>query len=157
MSLKIYALALFFFLSLPAFSQEDSIRNSNINPIAVNSVSPESYGYVVFNHDTLFVIKTNLGPTTAKERAELINKRLVQLRKENLAVADSFQIIDVELYSLLTYKDSPILSLSDRDANLEHQTRHELILEYRQILQTAFKNDIRSRSIWYWVLHVLYT
>jgi len=155
MSLKLYFSILIFLLGLQLSAQEDSISNSNINP--VTNLQTEEYGYVIFNHDTLFTIKTSLGPIVPKERAELINKRLEQLQKENLALADSFQIIEVELYSILTYKDAPILSISDQDARIEHQNRHELMLEYKQILQNAFKSQVESRSIWYWISHVLYT
>jgi len=152
---KFYSFLLILFLSLQISAQEDTTQTAN--QVSNRTIDTQEYGYVVFNHDTLFVLKANLGPITPKERAELINKRLEQLRKENLALADSFQIVDVELYSMLTYKDAPILSLSDQDARLELQTRHELILEYRRILQTAFKEELQSRSVWYWILHVFYT
>ncbi|MCE4564860.1 mechanosensitive ion channel family protein [Maribellus sp. CM-23] len=144
-------LALFFSLQLTAQDNPSSTQKINV------AVSQKDYGYVIFNDDTLFVLKANLGPTSPIERAALINKRLKQLHKENLALTDSFQAIDVGLYAMLTYKDTPILSISDEDAALAHQTRHELIRVYQQALQSAFKEDLRSRSAWYWITHVLYT
>ncbi len=155
MRLKLYFFLIIYFLGFQLSAQEDSTQNAI--PQIDKAVKSDEFGYVLFNHDTLFTLKTNLGPIAPKERAELINNRLAQLRKENLALSDSLQIIEVELYSILSYKDAPILSISDQDASLEHQTRHELLLNYKQILQTAFKNDADSRSIWYWVLHIFYT
>ncbi|WP_167606563.1 mechanosensitive ion channel family protein [Maribellus sediminis] len=153
--MKIHLILLFLIFGLQLRAQDTTSTTSDIEHSVVSN--PKDYGYVIFNQDTLFVLKANLGPISPVERAELVNKRLAQIYKENLMLTDSFNIIDVKLYSMLTYRDMPILSLSDQDAILVNQTRYELIREYRQILETAFKNDIRNRSVWYWVTHVLYT
>lgn len=152
--LKLQSILLFLILFLQLPAQERDTSAVNFKPAAND---PKDFGYVVFNHDTLFVLKASLGPISPKERAELINNRLSQLQKENLVLADSFQITNIELYSVLSYKDTPILSVSDQDALLAQSNRPILIEEFRQTLQDAFIKDMKSRSIWYWVLHVLYT
>lgn len=153
--MKIHLILLFLIFGLQLRAQDTTSATSDIEDSVVNN--PKDFGYVIFNQDTLFVLKANLGPISPVDRAEIVNKRLAQIYKENLMLTDSFNIIDVKLYSMLTYRDMPILSLSDQDAILVNQTRYELIREYRQILEIAFKNDIRNRSVWYWITHVLYT
>lgn len=155
MLLKIYTILMFLFFGVQLFAQEaDSVQNAVSQP---SNIITKDHGYVIFNEDTLFLLKTNLGSISPKERAELINNRLAKLHRENLVLDDSFRIADVEFYSILMYKDSPIMSVSDADAHLANTTRHDLVIKYQETLQKAVENDLKSKSIWYWVLRVLYT
>lgn len=155
MLLKTYTLLVFLFLGVQLFAQEtDSVQNAVSQP---SKFTANDYGYVIFNEDTLFILKTNLGPFAPKERAGLINQRLAQLHRENLVLADSFRVADVELYSVMTYNDSPIMSVSDADARLANTNRHDLIIKYRETLQKAVEDDLKTKSVWFWVLRVFYT
>jgi len=147
-----------FLLLLIAFSllaqEEDSVVLSQQAVIDSIFVEP---GYVMLDNDTLFKISNNLGPYSAIERAEAINKRLKQLDKLPRIESDSFQVVNDVEYSMILYMDMPIMSISNEDATAQQKDRSELT----QFYLTTFKNEIvkvgGEKSLIYWSLHILYT
>jgi small-conductance mechanosensitive channel len=114
--------------------------------------------YVILDNDTLFQIKASLGPYFPHERVERINERLAKFVKFNTnSNPDFFSISEANNYSVISYKELPILSLGIADADSANKTREKLALEYTQILKKSFEKKIKENSFSSWVRKIGYT
>jgi small-conductance mechanosensitive channel len=149
---------LFNFLLIVGFSlsaqQQDSTPTNQLNVPDKVGVEP---GYVTLEKDTLFEIKNGVGTYTPKERAEAISTRLKQLDKLPLVSMDSFQIMTDVYYSMILYGDMPVMSISNEDAVFQGKERSALTSDYLAIIKSKYLKTEATRSIMYWVLHILYT
>ncbi len=132
---------------------KDSLKTENIQ-----SNTAESTNYVVFNGDSLFAIHANLGPYSPKDRAKIISERLKQLEEENKNISiDSFQISEINNYSIISYKDIAILSIGEADVANLSQSREELAFEYLQILKLSISKVIEEETLIDWVKDIAFT
>ncbi|MEN8115806.1 MAG: mechanosensitive ion channel family protein [Bacteroidota bacterium] len=113
--------------------------------------------YVVFQSDSLFSIETNLGPYPPKQRADAISERMEKLAKEYKIVADSFNISELNNYSIISYSDFPIMSISETDAASRETTRKQLATEYMAVIKTAFSEIIEQSTSIFWITRIGYT
>ncbi len=123
----------------------DTTKNANNN----------SSEFVVLGNDTLFQIGTGFGPYSPHDRVKEINNQLAELAKFAIDIrVNSFSTSEVNNYSLISYDDKPILSISADDAKLAGKTQQELAAEYVQIIKDAFEKEIENRSFASWAKRI---
>ncbi len=106
-------------------------------------------------NDTLFQIGTGFGPYSPHDRVKEINNQLAELAKFAIDIrVNSFSTSEVNNYSLISYDDKPILSISADDAKLAGKTQQELAAEYVQIIKDAFEKEIENRSFASWAKRI---
>lgn len=113
--------------------------------------------YVVFENDTLFSIATNLGPYSPEDRALSASNRLNKLADNTTIVADSFIILEKNNYSIISYQNIHLFSVSETDAAEFNRSRHDLAAEYLAITKTRFAALIEQNTLIYWLLRIVYT
>ena len=102
-------------------------------------ITNSKYAYVVFDNDTLFTVGAYLGPYSPEERAESASSRLKQMVDEYTIVADSFIILEKNNYSIISYSDFPLISVSEADAAFLGKSRHEIAKEHLEIIKSTFR------------------
>jgi small-conductance mechanosensitive channel len=100
---------------------------------------------VILTGDTLFYINANIGPFTAQQRVEAIEKRLSEIVKKetdpnSIKVRDVSGITNIELGSIV------IMSISDADTIKTGKSSFELGNQFASILRNALKKDIQIHS-----------
>lgn len=100
---------------------------------------------VILSGDTLFYLNANIGPFTARQRVEAIEKRLSEIVKKEtdpnpIKIKDVSGITNIELNSVV------IMSVSNADTLKTGKTSFELGNQYASILQNAIKKDIQIHS-----------
>ncbi len=163
-----YSLLIFLLISLFSFNKtsaqtnDSTLTDSATNEIAVTDTGKKTMNnlsdYVILGKDSLFQVKTDLGPYSPQDRVEIINKRLYNLSElGNELNPELFTISESNNYSIISYKDFPILSIGEADAKIENQTRDDLAQEYTQILKDAFEKKIKKDSFSTWAHKIGYT
>jgi len=152
MKLKLYLSTIFitlFALSSVLYAQSsDTIKIDATTTLIVNKEVKQPAGYVIFQQDTLFQIRTNLGPYTPADRAKRTNQRLNKLAKERYDIEiDSFKITEINNYSIISYKDEALFSIGEADVVLMGKTRQQLSNEYLIILKSTFDGLISRQSV----------
>lgn len=151
---KIYFLSfLLVFTTVVATAQTNDSINTNESEAVVSSQNE----YVLFQGDSLFVITTRLGPYSAAERAKSIGERLERIAEEITFVEDSFAIAEVNNYSIISYKDAVILSLSDVEVTPSGLAREEVAKSYIDVINKAFVKHIEDKSLVDWLIRIGYT
>lgn len=102
---------------------------------------------VLFKGDTLFVIETNIGTFSPKQRAEMVQQNIRRLAKLPLAQFDSIQVIDYETNADLVYQDEIIAAITQKDAALANKSPLVLATEHQQSIRQALINDYKDNSI----------
>jgi len=146
---------------LSAQSTNSTLTDSVAEKTAVTDMvktAGNQLNYVILDNDTLFQIKASLGPYFPHERVERINERLAKFVQFNTnSNPDFFSISEANNYSVISYKELPILSLGIADADSANKTREKLALEYTQILKKSFEKKIKENSFSSWVRKIGYT
>lgn len=129
MRLKFAAILLLFTAcNLFLFAQNtDSLAVDKKDTVQITN---SEYAYVVFGEDTLFSIGAYLGPYSPEERAQSVSRRLQQMVDEYNIVTDSFIISEKNNYSITSYSDLPLISVSEADAAFSGMSRHEIATEH---------------------------
>ncbi len=133
-----------------SFSQDST--HSTTNSTKEESINPK--GYVVFEGDTLFRLKTGLGPFTVEDRANAIEDKLDDISGEFEFSADSITVFEHGNLSLIQYKKKMIMSISDEDAALEGTTREYLADNYKEIIQATLKDKIENLTLKGWLINI---
>lgn len=121
----------------------------------VKSVKTE---YVVYKGDSLFEIKANLGPYSPFERSGTINERIKLLaQKEKKIEVDSFQLLEVNNYTVIAYKDKAIMSVGEADVSNLNKSRVQLANEYLRILKTLFTKESEKNTLLDWLRNIGFT
>ncbi|WP_303918301.1 mechanosensitive ion channel family protein [Draconibacterium sediminis] len=147
------ALVTFF---LQVFSQTevpDSIPNSATD----KNLQKAELAYVVFNSDTLFPVYANLGPYSPAERAAMINERLETTMASFQIDGDLFSITEKNNYSIISYDELPLASVSEADAAFLGKTKSDVANEYLAKIKIAFDKASERNTLTYWLLRALYT
>jgi small-conductance mechanosensitive channel len=100
---------------------------------------------VVIEADTLFYLHSNIGPFTATERAQSVEKRLKALVKNPFFTTDSLRTNENETTSDVVYGDMIITSVTDAEATLYKVSRQELAKDHLQVVQNKTA-QIREES-----------
>lgn len=110
--------------------------------------------YVVYEGDSLFTINASLGPYSPVVRAGNISDRLNTLADEINFVQDSFKVAEVRDFSIISYKDFVIMSVSDTDAAPLGLPRKEIAQMYVQTIKTAFIKHIEKKTPIEWLISI---
>lgn len=156
MRLKFFAILLFTALCI------SSLFAQNLDTLVVKEndkiqFSPTKHTYVIFENDTLFAIGVNLGPFSPQERAQSVSDRLDKIVVEHKIIADSFIITENNNYSIISYCDFPLLSISDADARIFNMSRQEIAVDRLVIIKSILTEAMERTTILYWVLRAVYT
>ncbi|MDX8340088.1 mechanosensitive ion channel family protein [Draconibacterium sp. IB214405] len=144
------------FLFFQVLSQT-AINNSKTETTTGTNDSELQAAYVVFNNDTLFPIYANLGPFTPAERAAIILERFDLVVTEFRVDEQLFNITEKNNYSIISYDNFPLTSVSDADATILGKNREALANEYLVLIRESFNEIIARSTLTYWLLRALYT
>lgn len=148
---KIY-LSLFLILSAIIVLNAQQVDSINSQKKLVSS--PESVAYVVFHGDSLFTVNASLGPYKPADRAKSISDRLEKLANQIIFVRDSFNIAEVDNFSIISYKDFMIMSISDADVQTLGLPRQKVAEIYVQIIKSAFVKRLEDKSFTEWLVSI---
>jgi small-conductance mechanosensitive channel len=148
--MKYLLLLLSCLLTIVSLSQ-DSLPNQSTQ---TNNTDKLKRVYVLFEGDTLFLLSSDLGPYTAEERANAAEMRLYKLADELTYVKDSFNIIDKNEFSLISYSNQRIISISNQDATVAGLGRQEAAEKYVQIIHDSFVQHIEKKSFTEWMIRI---
>lgn len=110
---------------------------------------------VVVNGKTLFEVKGVLS-FPAEDRAGAITRRIQKLSQDVLFKPESLSVVDAETTSDIMAGDVVIMSVTDGDAKLAGQSRHDLAVDYQQLIQSALISLRRQYSLKSLLLGALY-
>lgn len=139
---------LVFLLIIPVSGYSQNIH-SEIKP-GKDSTITKDIAFVVFEEDTLFTLSSSIGPFTPQERADALSNRLQKLAKELTFIEDSFAVYNIKGHSLINYKKTVLLSISDEDAIDAGHSRDYLAENYKEIIQLSLMSHFESKNLWDW-------
>jgi small-conductance mechanosensitive channel len=132
----------------------------------VGAKSPESRtemqagASVTLGDHTLFRIHESVKDFSPADRAEGITERVKRLAEDRSFRPDSFRVIDSDLPTTdIVVEERVIASVTDRDAQAEGRTRHELAQEYAQRLRRAveqYREEYGFRPLMFAVLYAAF-
>ncbi len=96
---------------------------------------------VVFSSDTLFFIKSNIGPFTPQQRAAELKQKLSTIIDQGIN-ADSITSVNAGDHTNIVLRNVILISITNEDASLAGKTKGELSKEYISIL----KKEINSQN-----------
>jgi small-conductance mechanosensitive channel len=144
-TLKIFLVFLLAVMIRPAFgSVADTVKRLTANP----EMSPEAVGApVVPFQDTLFYIYTGIGPATPADRAKMVAEKIRKVYRSEYLVADSMQIHEAGNITLITYRETVIIAVTDEEAEVAGKTRRILAMHYESLIIEAIAAEIDHNSL----------
>ncbi len=130
---------------------QDSIRKAD-QLARINALKLQSPGYAVAPFsDTLFYVYTKIGSFKAKERAEIITKRIVKVYNAIEFSPDSLQMIATEEgYDILYGSDQEIMSVTQLDAMWMQSNPDKIAKEYLEKIRSAVVKEREENSLQNW-------
>ncbi|MDR2009732.1 MAG: mechanosensitive ion channel family protein [Bacteroidales bacterium] len=133
---------------LNEFKKTDSIRKA-IQQRQIDSLKQNATGVpVILHYDTVYIIYTNLGSFTAKERAELNSDKILKAAKVFSLKNDSLIIADNGTTSDIIYNGTILTSISEMDAMWKNTDKNTLATEYSKQIYESIKYYKESVSFW---------
>lgn len=90
---------------------------------------------LIINGDTLFTFYARKGGMLPEARIEAIHTKILSLGKRLTLKADTLYVFDGDFSSDIMAGDDVIASLTDIDGLFQGKPRHELAMEYAQLMQ----------------------
>jgi small-conductance mechanosensitive channel len=112
---------------------------------------------VVLSGDTLFFIRSRLGPFSPEDRAKAIAERAQRLMKTPSARVETVRIVDGETTTDILVDDLVLMTITDGDAQAAGRTRSQLASDHARILSETLKVESTRRSVKGILLGVLLT
>jgi len=113
--------------------------------------------YVVFDRDTLWEVKEDIGPFLARDRAKALNKRLKNLKRNERLFVDSFQIAEIDSFMVISYRTQPIFYVSEQDARSKGKDRQQLASELVDMLKSSMVKVQKRRTASFWFIRIGFT
>lgn len=115
----------------------------------IDSLRKTATGYPVrgLMNDSLFVIYSKLGSFSAKDRADAISKRLLNLADQLGFSSDSLQVVAAETTVDIVFKETIIMSVSENDALWNNISIGELAHKYKTIIGNAVTEYRKATSV----------
>lgn len=136
----------------------DSITSDTIVSDSAQQIQQEQASYVILGTDSLFQISLELGPYSTEERAAVISGRLQKLvANEKEIVIDSFKITIINNFSVVGYKNIPLVYVGTADAKYYKKTREQLALNIMQIIKDSVDKVINDSSQKSWIAKIGFT
>lgn len=104
----------------------------------IDSLKKSAVGYPIVSPsgDTLFSIFCRTGNLSAKERAELVGKRLNSIYADTFSVADTISLVSSEDLIHIQFKDQTIMSITEYDAMWFEKPQIDLANSYYSLIQS---------------------
>jgi small-conductance mechanosensitive channel len=139
-----------------ASSIKDSIKKEEINS-RIELLKDKSVGEpVVLIRDTLFLVFTKRGESTAKERAASISGKIALVTDNDFFNIDSLVIVESLNSTDIVYQDIIVMSVSKVDELWMGRTQLELATEYLEIIKTHIIKRIDEQNFSKQLTRLLY-
>lgn len=112
---------------------------------------------VIFNNDTLFLLRARIGPFSAADRATAISQRLKTLAGDPLAHIDSLTVLDRATMTDVLAGDIAIMTVTDADAAMAGMPRAELAHRHAETIHGALERKLHDTSLRSILLGALFT
>ncbi|THD69159.1 mechanosensitive ion channel [Robertkochia marina] len=117
-------------------------------------VKDAAESFVIFEDDTLYSIKANLGPFTASERASGLSKRIADMLETGPIDFEKFSMYCEDLFCSIRYDENTITTITKVEAERQGMTLKELSQRNYDIIVTYLEAQ-KDRS-WTAVLHRIF-
>ncbi|MDR2972496.1 MAG: mechanosensitive ion channel family protein [Bacteroidales bacterium] len=131
------------------FGQTDSLSTETIFVKRTVANAP-----VTLLTDTLFYINSGIGSFSAEERAASIKEKIKLLSKEKEFSSDSIQVVKLDNFAKLVYKDIIIMGVTPDDAEATGKNLYVLAHEYEKTIGLAIEKYKQLRDWRYILIHV---
>jgi len=139
-----------------ASSLSDSIKKKTINN-RIEELKEKSIGQpVILMRDTLFLVFTKRGESSAKERAASIAAKIILISKNDFFNIDSLLIVESLNSTDIVYQDIIVMSISKVDELWMGRSQLDLAAEYLEIIKTHIINRIEEKSLSKQLTRLLY-
>jgi len=139
-----------------ALSLNDSVVKDVIDS-RIADLKDKSVGEpVVLMRDTLFLVFTKRGESSAKERAASISAKIALITDNDFFNIDSLIIVESLNSTDIVYKDIIVMSVSKVDELWMERTQLELATEYLEIIKTHIIKRIDEQNISKQLTRLLY-
>lgn len=112
---------------------------------------------VTLEGHTLFTVRTNLGPFSARDRANATSARLLDLAKDLTVPVDAISAAPSDTSTDIIAKDQVLLTISEADAQAAHTPRAQLAALYVNRIRSAIARRRAEYSYRSLSLGALYT
>lgn len=102
---------------------------------------------VIVDSDTLFLLYTKKGGLTPHQRAETIERAILEIGKNYSFGVDSIYVEESEIFSDIMYGDKVIMSVTDQDALWQNTSRQELAQQYIPTISNKITELKKEHSI----------
>ena len=119
--------------------KENRILEEKKQQIEFLKNSTKGYPVVGVMGDTLFHIYSHRGELSAKDRAEILTKKIHELYKDDYLNTDSFKVLETADNYTILYGKTIVLSLNETDALWHDKNLSELGNEYRIKIDDSIK------------------
>ncbi len=132
--------------------QLENKKQPERTPSTIGITLSQEKGYPVIDplKDTLFFMYTKMGASTAKERAENIRLKIKRLCEDDFLNVDSIKIQKSENTYDVVYRETIILSVSEKDAAIHQLAIPELAQMRKTAIQEAVIKVRNENSITKW-------
>jgi len=139
-----------------ASSLSDSIKKKTINN-RIEELKEKSIGQpVILMRDTLFLVFTKRGESSAKERAASIAAKIILISKNDFFNIDSLLIVESLNSTDIVYQDIIVMSISKVDELWMGRSQLDLAAEYLEIIKTHIIKRIEEKSLSKQLTRLLY-
>ncbi|MCU0535520.1 MAG: mechanosensitive ion channel family protein [Hydrococcus sp. Prado102] len=113
---------------------------------------------VIFNGQTLFVVREKIGSFSPQERAEAITRRLEKIANDSSTDVDNLKIEEEkDNATSLVLDKQVIITITEADAQASREDRQELADEYRKQIRSSIEQYREDRQPSHIILGVVYT
>ncbi len=116
----------------------------------VDSTQLKNRAAVVLKEDTLFYLYGELDGISAKERADLANRRIDNIIHSESFLADSFKVLDFVDYSRIVYSGQRVANITYTDAYWYGKSIPQAATDYVELLRTecsSYRSSFNIREI----------
>ena len=129
------------------------VAQNSPSPQTTPSANQPASAPVELDHKTLFVIQSNLGGFSAKERAKRVINGLRDFADNQALSLDEVAVYTADKdgipLTVISANNIPLITISNTDAQLADKSRPELAQEYLQKIKEAIRGYRQERSLKY--------
>ncbi|HRY33769.1 MAG TPA: mechanosensitive ion channel family protein [Bacteroidales bacterium] len=128
---------------------ESENRRLSMKKAKIDSLRHTAKGYPVIGvlNDTLFLIYSKIGASTAKDRADNITRKIKHLYNDDFLFVDSISIQQSENTFDIAYKDMIIMSISETDAMWFNKSIKALAEDNKALITKALVDAKKANSL----------
>ena len=112
---------------------------AQIETDSITQIKPS--GFPVIAKDTLFYLQQGIGPFSAEERVNQINRKIANFLSSDTQVADSLRILKNNMTQDITVEGTIIMSVTEKDAVQLGLNLNRTTIYYYEILQEGLTKE----------------